>query len=102
MTAPEQLSLPEVPTAPPIEPAMPSKSCMSHQALVDLAAGPLTTFDWVVALQNWKLGDAVHRLRRLGWQWTKTMVVANGRLPAQYELTAAHANLAARKLGEQQ
>lgn len=102
-TAPaEQMVLPEVPTVPPIEPAMPSKGSAAYTALVDLVQGPLTTLDWVRFRENWKLGDAMYCLKKLGWHWVAEDVVADGRSCAQYTLSPAHAEIAARKLGEQQ
>lgn len=99
-TAPaEQMVLP---TVPPIEPAMPSKGSAAYTALVDLVQGPLTTLDWVRFRENWKLGDAMYCLKKLGWHWVAEDVVADGRSCAQYTLSPAHAEIAARKLGEQQ
>ncbi len=94
-----QMPLPEVPVAPPIEPAMPSARCETWLALLDLAEGTLTTLDWVVTRINWKLGDAVLRLRKLGWHVDSELVTtAEGRKTELYWLTPAHLQLAKTKL----
>lgn len=96
----KQMQLPDVPVAPPIEPAMPSARTAAWLALLDLAEGPLTTLDWVLTRINWKLGDAICTLRKkLGWHIESEFVTtADGRRTELYWLTPAHLQLAKTKL----
>lgn len=95
-----QMPLPDVPVAPPVEPAMPSVHTAPWLALLDMTAGPITTLDWVLERINWKLGDAIHKLeKKLGWQiLSEFCTTADGRKTQKYWLTDEHLELAKRKL----
>lgn len=95
-----QMPLPDVPVAPPVEPAMPSVRSAEWLALLDLSVGPVSTIDWVLERTNWKFGDAICTLRKkMGWHILDEMcTTADGRKTKRYWLTDEHLDLVKRKL----